>query len=111
LNHYSANKHVLRPGKSMRLAEIHDGLENTFLIGEINNRFPAWGRPMNVRDPALGINKSPRGFGGAPGLGGANMLMADGSVRFVRENVSLEVMRALATPAGGEAIDNAALDR
>jgi prepilin-type processing-associated H-X9-DG protein len=36
--------------------------------------------------------------------GGVNMLMADGSVRFVRNAIQIETWRALATRAGGEVI-------
>jgi prepilin-type N-terminal cleavage/methylation domain-containing protein/prepilin-type processing-associated H-X9-DG protein len=36
-------------------------------------------------------------------LGGVNMLLADGSVRFVRDAIPLPVWRALATRTGGEA--------
>ena len=36
--------------------------------------------------------------------GGVNMLLADGSVRFVQNGVSLVTWRALATRAGGEVV-------
>jgi prepilin-type processing-associated H-X9-DG protein len=36
--------------------------------------------------------------------GGANFVLADGSVRFINENISLTTFRALGTRAGGEAI-------
>lgn len=104
LNHYSGNSHVLRANKSLNFAQITDGLGNTILMGEINANFQPWGKPMNVRDPAKGINTSPFGFGGPRYAGGAQFLMGDGHVRFIRENVSPDVMRALATPAGGEVI-------
>ena len=44
------------------------------------------------------------GFIGARSLhpGGVNVLFADGSVRFIRENVSSNVWRAFSTRAGGE---------
>jgi prepilin-type processing-associated H-X9-DG protein len=49
--------------------------------------------------------------GGAGGLSavrslepGANYAMCDGSVRFLRDTVTLQVLRALATRAGGEVI-------
>lgn len=38
--------------------------------------------------------------------GGVNVGMADGSVRFVRNGVSLQVWRALGSKAGGESISN-----
>jgi len=36
--------------------------------------------------------------------GGANVVFADGSVRFLSENMSLEILQALSTRAGGEVI-------
>jgi hypothetical protein len=105
LTHYSANSHVLAAGKRMKLEDIKDGTANTLLIGEVNADFRPWGRPNNVRDPTAGIN-SPRGFGGAPGRGGARFAMVDGSVRFVSDNISPDVLRALSTPNGGEKVDS-----
>jgi len=105
LNHYSANSHMIQAGRSLRFEEIGDGTANTFLLGETNGNFSPWGKPMNVRDPALGINKSPNGFGGPHDGRGAYMAMCDGSVRFFSEDTSPEIMRALATPNGGEQID------
>src|SRR5262249_53508159 len=104
LNHYSANSHVLAANQSLKLEEITDGTSNTLLLGEVNAAFSPWGRPLNVRDPARGIN-NPRGFGGPRQAGGAQFAMADGSVRFVSEKVSPAVLAPLATPRGGEEID------
>jgi hypothetical protein len=105
LSHYSANVHLMGPNRSLKLADITDGLGNTLLVGEVNTAFMPWGHPCNWRDPAKGINRSPQGFGGPPSERGAWFAMADGSARFVSDRVSQEVLRALATPAGGEQVD------
>jgi hypothetical protein len=110
LNHYAANSRILRAGKSITLAEITDGTPNTILVGEVNAHFWPWGRPLNVRDPAKGINKSPYGFGGPRNQPGAHFLMCDGSVRFVSDKVSPAVMKALATPGGRDEFDPAVLE-
>jgi prepilin-type processing-associated H-X9-DG protein len=102
LSHYAANSHVLAANKSMKLTDIKDGTGNTLLVGEINAKFKPWGHPVNWRDPTAGINRSPQGFGGVPHRGGANFVMADGTVRLLSEKISPEVLRALATPNGGE---------
>jgi hypothetical protein len=110
LSHYAANIHVLGPNKDLRLADITDGTANTLLVGEVNANFKPWGHPVNWRDPAKGINRSPHGFGGTPYAGGAYFSMADGSVRFVSERINPSLLQALSTPAGGEEIDASALE-
>jgi hypothetical protein len=105
LTHYAANSWVMGANKSMAIRDITDGAANTLLIGEINANFKPWAQPVNYRDPSIGLNKSPNGFGGAPGSGGVIFLMADGSIRFVNDRIDPAVLRALSTPAGGEKID------
>jgi len=110
LSHYAANSHVMGGNRQMKQADITDGTSMTLLIGEVNTAFKPWGHPANFRDPANGINTTPHGFGGARGSGGTQFVMADGSVRFVSDQISPEVLKALSTPAGGETIDEGVLD-
>src|SRR5262249_6999261 len=110
LSHYAANSRVMGPGKGMKVSDITDGAANTILIGEVNANFRPWGHPVNWRDPAKGINKSPDGFGGPRSSGGGLFAMADGSVRFIGEGVNSSVLRALATPNGGEDVDPSVLE-
>jgi len=88
--------------RQLRMRDIKDGTANTILAGGINAGFPAWGDPGNPRDPAAGFAGGPVAFGGN---GGAMMLLADGSVRFISESASRDVAMMLATPDGGERID------
>jgi hypothetical protein len=89
----------------LRFADIRDGTANTILIGQSAGNFRPWGHPANVRDPALGVGRSVDGFGGPPGAAGAQFVMVDGSVRFISNQVDPKVIRALGTPAGGEAVE------
>lgn len=98
LSHYAGNARVLG---ARSLSEIKDGASNTIMTGEVPGGFKPWGYPANWRDPALGVNRSPEGFGG-PYEGGANFLFADGSVKFLKEGIAPRVLKALSTPDGGE---------
>lgn len=104
-SHYAANSQVLKNNGSVRFDKMTDGTSNTILGGEVSGGFMAWGDPENRRDPANGFGTAPDQFGG-PGTGGGtvSMLLADGSVRLISENVNLQVLKALATPGGGETV-------
>ena len=102
-SHYSGNVHLLGGDVPKTFADIKDGTAQTILAGEVAGQFKPWGYPTNWRDPADGVNRSPRGFGG-PYKGGANFLMADGSVKFLKDTIDPKVLKALSTPAGGESV-------
>jgi prepilin-type N-terminal cleavage/methylation domain-containing protein/prepilin-type processing-associated H-X9-DG protein len=118
----------IRYGK-MSFSSITDGSSNTFLIGEdmaLFNRWNEWahpngsigtcGIPMNVGnrigDPDVGSDLAqssrwPTRYSfRSSHAGGCNFAMCDGTVRFVRESISLQTYYALATRAGGEVISN-----
>jgi prepilin-type processing-associated H-X9-DG protein len=102
LSDYAGNVLMLG-GAPRRLGNVIDGTANTLMAGEVNSGFKPWGDPTNWRDPALGINRAPDGFG-SPFKGGANFLMVDGSVRFIKDGIAPDVLKALSTPAGGERV-------
>lgn len=112
---------------TMRLAEISDGTSNTYMIGEDVPEQILWNAwsyangatgtcaiPPNtgitIADPTL--NKQGGGDGRWPTRysfrsrhpNGVNFALADGSVRFVTNNIPLLVYRQMATRSGGEAV-------
>ena len=99
--HYAGNSHLFEINKGVRITEITDGLSNTILVGDVSAGFKQWGDPTNVRDPGLGLGKTPDQFG-SPFQGGAHFVMGDGSVRFISENIDRDVLKALATPDEGD---------
>lgn len=87
---------------------ITDGLSNTIGVTEASQDFGAWGAggPATIRaltkKPYI---KGPDGLGG-PFPGGMNVLMMDGSVRFISEQINPATLEAISTIAGGEVIPN-----
>lgn len=107
LLHYAANSQVFRPGKTWGLDEIsaRDGLTNTIFFGEIGNRFRPWAAPGSLRDPAEGFGDGPRQFG----ITGSDLILfafGDGSARAINRDIDPQILKALATPDGGEALPN-----
>lgn len=100
----AANRHVIGPFPALRMEQVTDGLSNTLLAGEVGVNLNAWGDTRNFRDPGLGINKSPHGFT-MPGSSGIWMTRVDGTVSFLSEDTSPDVLSAIATPSGGEHVD------
>ena len=98
---YAANERILAVGSVLTLDDITDGTSNTLLFGEVRENRRPWGDPINARDPALGINRHPLGFGSYH-PGGADFALCDGSARFISESIDPKILEALATPNGGE---------
>ena len=90
------NSRVLRGNYAISLKDVPN-TANTILAGEVNANFKPWGDPVNWRDPGLGINKSPDGFG-APEGSVTQFLMLDGSVRPVSADIDPKVLRQISMP-------------
>ncbi len=106
LSHYAGNVRVLPPGRSLTSDDITDGLANTILAGEVGAGFKPWGDPANLRDPALGLKVSPNTFGFSDTVT-TTLLLGDGAVRFFNPDTDPAILRALATPKGGEDVSHA----
>jgi hypothetical protein len=105
MSHYAGNSQVFSPNGTMRMASFTDGMSNTILAGEVAAGFKPWGDPDNLRDPAAGIRVSPSTFSGPTPALGTQFLLGDGMVRSISSDVDPALLEALATPAGGERVD------
>ncbi|MEW4527402.1 DUF1559 domain-containing protein [Maioricimonas sp. JC845] len=92
--------------RATRLRDITDGTSNTIAVSEANDSIGPWGRAGSstirplTRKPYV---NGPDGLGGFH-TGGMNVLMCDGSVRFVSENIDPTVMENLVKMADGNPI-------
>lgn len=95
--------------RKTRRSDIKDKLAFTMMVAETRTENGPWaaGGPATVRgidlDGPAYISRKGQ-FGWHSSSSGCNILMADGSVRFVKDSVNPKVIEALATMAGGEEV-------
>ena len=93
----------------IRMHHILDGPSNTLMVSEDGGfRDGQWINGRNVFDQAFAINQAPefendiRSDHG----GGANGLLADGSARFLNEEMDLDTLAAICTRQGRESVED-----
>ncbi len=92
--------------RETRFRDITDGTSNTIAVTDSSDPNPSFmrGGKMSIKSfSQQPYVNGPDGIG-SPHTGGFQVLMADGSVRFVSENIDPSVLEALATMHGGEII-------
>ncbi|WP_278470511.1 DUF1559 domain-containing protein [Gimesia maris] len=101
LTHYAGNKLVLKTNGFMNYRHIKDGTANTILAVEVAENFKPWGDPTNTVEPAKVFGSGKK----SSFTGGNHLLISDGSVRFVTDQIDPELLKALSTPTGRERMD------
>ncbi|MCA9114453.1 MAG: DUF1559 domain-containing protein [Planctomycetaceae bacterium] len=92
--------------RAARFSDVTDGLSNTLMVSEAAGNPGAWAAGGN--STVRGLTAQPY-IGGPDGLGGfrpagANMLFADGAVRWISAEADPAVLEKLVTIAGGEQV-------
>ena len=108
LSGFAVNQCVLPTGGVSDLDKIPDGAANTILLGTVSENYRPWGDPVNARDPLLGLNASPYGFGGYGFSETVLFGFCDGSIHSLNKKIDPQILRALSMPNDGEKIE---LDR
>ncbi|MCA9118192.1 MAG: DUF1559 domain-containing protein [Planctomycetaceae bacterium] len=103
LTSYAANGRVIGLGWRLSPRDFSDGETGTILVGEVASQLPAWGDPLNFRDPALGLQGGAKTFG-SPSGEAVNIQFADGHVVGLNPDIDPRVLKALSTPSGGEQV-------
>lgn len=89
-----------------RIQDITDGTSNSMAVCNASKDLGGWatGGPSTIRPLTKKpyIN-GPDGLGGVH-AGGMHVLFADGSVRFISEHINADLLEALTTISGGEAV-------
>ncbi len=99
------------PGEeAIHMSKVPDGSSNTLLAVEACGQRIPWAEPRDVKlsETTFGMNLPGRERHHSDGLmssyhtGGVQVLLADGSVHFLSENIDPEVISSLITRNGGE---------
>ena len=90
------------------IGDIKDGTSNTLMIVEVANSGIHWMEPRDLHAVQMAPTINPKSGQGisSPHIGGAQVLMADGSVRFISEQLTAETIHALLTAHAGEQIED-----
>ena len=97
----SGDHTVMGAGKCIPFKEIKDGTSNTLMVVEACGMNIPWIKPQDLDENAVTRVGDPNGIS-SKHVGGAHALMADGSVRFISENLSPAVLQSLITRDGGD---------
>ncbi|MBT6157135.1 MAG: DUF1559 domain-containing protein [Planctomycetaceae bacterium] len=86
-----------------KVADCKDGLSNTLVVGEVDGSAIPWTKPEDIDISKYPDLSDPAGFHSSH-TGGMHFLLADGSVRFVSEQINPQTLKALFTRDGEEIV-------
>ena len=94
--------------RKTRFRDVLDGTSNTVMVSAVQTGVGPWaqsGRSTIRSLTAEPVINGPDGFG-STSPEGCMMGLADGSVRFISENIDPSILKAMFTIRGGERIPN-----
>ena len=94
---------ALGDGKCVPLRDISDGTSNTLMVIEACGLNIPWMKPQDIDAATVKGVGDPNGAS-SKHTGGTHVLMSDGAVRFISNNIDPKVYQSLITRDGGEQI-------
>jgi prepilin-type processing-associated H-X9-DG protein len=96
---------ILGDGVCVKMREVTDGSSNTLMVIEACQLNIPWMKPQDIDAKTFTKIGDPNGVS-SKHLGGVNVLLADGSVRFISNNVDPKVVQALITRDAGDVVND-----
>ena len=88
-----------------RFQDFTDGSSNTLMLFDVHDPEVEWTRPKDLTlQQATEAVQNGQGHHPGSERTGINVLLADGSVRYVSRNISPEILHSLLTPNGGRSL-------
>lgn len=89
---------MFEKGKTLKFADVTDGLSNTMMMVEVKDSNYHWAEPrdLDFSQPNVTLSSNHRNV--------TNVAFGDGSVRAIADTISPQIIHDLATRAGGEAV-------
>ncbi len=92
---------ILGAGKCIPFKNVTDGTSNTLMVVEACQLNIPWMKPQDLAEGSVTKVGDPNGIW-SPHNGGVNVLLGDGSVRFISTEINPATLKALITRDGGE---------
>jgi prepilin-type processing-associated H-X9-DG protein len=92
---------MFEAGSPHTIADVTDGLSNTIAVVEMRTTNSSWAAPTSVD-----ISQLSAGLPQTNHPGGGQVLMGDGSVRFISQSIDPQVLKSLSTRNGAETVGN-----
>jgi prepilin-type processing-associated H-X9-DG protein len=96
---------ILGDGQCLPLRDVKDGTSNTLMVVEACGLNIPWMKPQDIDAATVKGVGDPNGAS-SKHSGGSHVLMGDGSVRFISNNIDPKIYQALITRDGGEAVSD-----
>ncbi len=87
--------------EDVSIADIPDGTSHTLMVVEASGLDIPWMKPQDIDAASIKRVGDPKGAS-SKHAGGTHVLMADGSVRFISNNIDKKTFKAMITRNGGE---------
>jgi hypothetical protein len=97
----TGDQSMLASGTCVGIRDVPDGTSNTVMVVEACGLNIPWGKPQDIDAATMTKIGSPNSVS-SKHVGGAHILLGDGSVRFISANMDPKIMKALITRNGGE---------
>ena len=86
---------MFAPNRWTKLSDVTDGLSNTIMVVECDSMNVQWSEPVDIPFDQMEFKINPPSGAGVSSdhTGGAQVVLGDGSVRFISENVDEQTFR------------------